>query len=190
MRIFGGSAKGRVISVPKGAELRPSTDRTRLALFNAIGALVPGARVLDLFCGTGAVGIEALSRGAEHAVFVDSQRRCIDAVRETLKGFGFAEASWELLAMDFSKALHRLHGSRPFDLAFIDPPYDAALGKPALQQLLQSGLLARRAETRVILEHAGKQGSPQVEGLELYRRYDHGAASLSVYGLAEGSRAH
>lgn len=183
MRIFGGSAKGRVIRVPKGAELRPSTDRTRLAVFNAIAPLVEGSSFLDLCCGTGAVGIEALSRGAERAVFVDSQRRCIDAVRETLKDFGFGEASWELLAMDYAKALHRLNGSRPFSLVYVDPPYDAALGKPALQALVRSGLLLRGPATRVMLEHAGKDASPIVEGLGLNRRYDHGAASISIYGL-------
>jgi 16S rRNA (guanine966-N2)-methyltransferase len=189
MRIFGGSAKGRVITVPKGATLRPSTDKTRLALFNAIAALVPDARFLDLFCGTGAVGLEALSRGAAQATFVDSQRRCVDGVREALKALGFAEASWELLNMDYAKALHRLHGSRPFDLVFLDPPYDAALGKPALQAVLASGLLARRPETRVILEHAGDQPSPAVEGLELYRHYEHGAAALSIYGLEGAEHA-
>lgn len=189
MRIFGGSARGRFIEIPKGADLRPSTDKVRLALFNAIAALVPGSRFLDLFCGSGSVGLEALSRGAGHVTFVDSQRRCIDAVRETIKKFGFAEASWELMPMDYSKALHRLHGGRPFDLVFLDPPYDAALGKPALQLLAQSGLLHRGPDTRVILEHAGAEASPAAVGLELYRRYDHGAASLSVYGLERGDHA-
>jgi 16S rRNA (guanine(966)-N(2))-methyltransferase RsmD len=189
MRIFGGSAKGRIITVPKGATLRPSTDKTRLALYNAISALVPDARFLDLFCGTGAVGLEALSRGAAQVTFVDSQRRCIDGVREALRTLGFAEASWELLPMDYSRALQRLSGRAPFDLVFLDPPYDAALGKPALQAVRASGLLARRPGTRVILEHAGDQPSPSVDGLELYRHYEHGAAALSVYGLAGGEHA-
>ena len=189
MKIFGGTVKGRVIRVPKGAQLRPSTDRTRLAIFNAIGPWVEGSSFLDLCCGTGAVGIEALSRGAERAVFVDSQRPCIDGVRETLKTFGFAEASWELLNMDFAKALHRLSGSRPFDLVYADPPYDAVLGKPILQALLRSGLLVRRPGTRIMLEHAGKDLSPSVEGVSLLKRYDHGAASISVYGLDEAAHA-
>lgn len=188
MRIFGGSAKNRIIHVPKGAELRPSTDRTRLALFNAISALVPDSRFLDLFCGTGAVGLEALSRGAAHVAFCDSQRRCIDAIRESVKTLGLDKAGWELLPMAYHRAIERLATERPYDLIFLDPPYDAALGKPALEALVASSVPARKPETRIILEHAGKDESPVVAGLELYRRYDHGAASISVYGL-EDSRA-
>jgi 16S rRNA (guanine(966)-N(2))-methyltransferase RsmD len=190
MKIFGGTAKGRVVHAPKGVDLRPSTDRVRLALFNAIGALVPEARILDLCCGSGAVGIEALSRGAEHVVFVDSNRRCIDAVRETLKAFGFTEAGWELMPSDAQRALVRLQGGRPFDLAYVDPPYDAALGKPLLQGLLAAKLLKDSANTRVILEHAGSEASPVVPGLQLFRHYDHGAAALSVYGLEAYADAH
>lgn len=183
MRIFGGSAKGRVIHAPKGVDLRPSTDRTRLALFNAISALVPGSRFIDLCSGTGAVGIEALSRGAAQVVFVDSNRRCIDGIRETLKSFGMAESGWELIPADAQRTIQRLEGGRPFDLAFVDPPYDAALGKPILQLLVKHKLMADRAETRVILEHAGREKSPEVEGLALFRHYEHGTAALSVYGL-------
>jgi len=190
MRIFGGIAKGRVLSAPKGVDLRPSTDRTRLALFNAIGALVPGSRFLDLCCGTGAVGVEALSRGAARVVFVDSDRRCIDAVRTTLKTFALPESGWELVPSDSQRALARLAGGQAFDLVYVDPPYDAALGKPLLQGLVQHKLLKDDAATRVILEHAGREESPVVPGLALFRRYEHGAASLSVYGLEAYADAH
>jgi 16S rRNA (guanine(966)-N(2))-methyltransferase RsmD len=190
MRIFGGIAKGRVLSAPKGVDLRPSTDRTRLGLFNAIGALVPACRFLDLCCGTGAVGVEALSRGAARVVFVDSDRRCIDAVRTTLKAFGLPENAWELVPSDAQRALARLAGGQGFDLVYVDPPYDAALGKPLLQGLVQHKLLKDDAATRVILEHAGREESPLVPGLALFRRYEHGAASLSVYGLEAYSDAH
>jgi 16S rRNA (guanine966-N2)-methyltransferase len=189
MKIFGGTAKGRIITVPKGAQLRPSTDRTRLALFNAISALVPDSRFLDLCCGTGAVGLEAMSRGAAHVAFCDSQRPCIDAVRESIKNFGLSESGYELLPMDLRRAIQRLSTGKPYDLVFLDPPYDAALGKESLQVLVASGLLNRSPNTRVILEHAGSDESLKVEGLELYRRYDHGAASLSVYGLEASTHA-
>jgi 16S rRNA (guanine(966)-N(2))-methyltransferase RsmD len=190
MRIFGGTAKGRVLYGPKGVELRPTTDKVRLALFNAIGGLVPGSRFLDLCCGSGAVGIEALSRGAEHVVFVDSNRRCIDAVRETLKTFGFEEGGWELMPSDAQRGLTRLQGGKPFDLVYVDPPYDAALGKPLLQGLVSAGILKQDPNTRVILEHAADQKSPEVEGLSRFRHYDHGAAALSVYGLEAYADAH
>lgn len=190
MRIFGGSARGRFINVPKGADLRPSTDKVRLALFNAISALVPGSRFLDLYCGSGSVGLEALSRGAAFVAFVDSQRPCIDGVREAIQAFGFAESDWQLLAMSHERGLKQLAGGRPFDLIFMDPPYDAALGKASLQLIRSLDLLARHERARIILEHAGADESPQVEGLALYRRYDHGAASLSVYGREGEQYAH
>lgn len=189
MRIFGGSAKGRLVRAPKGVDLRPSTDRVRLAFFNALGALVPGSRFLDLFCGSGAVGLEALSRGAAHVAFCDSQRRCTEAVRAALDELGLAGLSWELLPMDHARAIQRLAPGRPFDLAYVDPPYDAALGAPTLRLLLGAGLLAPGPGTRAVLEHAGREPSPEVPGLALFRRYDHGAAALSVYGLEENAHA-
>lgn len=190
MRIFGGCARGRTIAVPKGVNLRPSTDRLRLALFNAVGALVPEGRFLDLFCGSGAVGLEALSRGASQVVFVDSQKRCLDTVRASLQAFGFAPAAWELLCMDYRLALQRLKGSPPFRMVFLDPPYDAGLGPSTLALLATSGLLEPNSKTRVLFEHAGRDASPETPGLILHKRYDHGASSLSVYRLLETFDAH
>jgi 16S rRNA (guanine966-N2)-methyltransferase len=184
MKIFSGSARGRFVNVPKGADLRPTTDKTRLALFNAIGQLVPDSRFLDLCCGSGSVGLEALSRGAAKVVFVDSQRRCVDSVKVSAADFGFESSRVEAWCADIQRGLNQLAGRRMrFDLAYVDPPYDAALGKPALQGLVKLELLERSPATRVMLEHAGDDDSPEVEGLQLYRRYDHGAASVSIYGL-------
>ena len=189
MRIFSGSARGRIVPPPKGVELRPTTDKARLALFNAIGALVPGSRFLDCFCGSGAVGLEALSRGAAKVWFVDSKRPCVDAARSTAEAFGFPKETYACVQGDYQRGLQELasRGAR-VDLAFLDPPYDAALGKPALEALVKLGLMERAPGTRVILEHSSEQEPPQVPGLELYRRYDHGAAAMSVYGL-EGEGA-
>jgi 16S rRNA (guanine966-N2)-methyltransferase len=184
MKIFSGTARGRFVNVPKGADLRPTTDKTRLALFNAIGQLVPDSRFLDLCCGSGSVGLEALSRGAAKVVFVDSQRRCVDSVKVSAAEFGFDPARVEAWCADIQRGLNQLAGRRMrFDLAYVDPPYDAALGKPALQGLVKLELLERNPATRVMLEHAGDDDSPEVDGLQLYRRYDHGAASVSIYGL-------
>ena len=184
MKIFSGSARGRFVNVPKGADLRPTTDKTRLALFNAIGQLVPESRFLDLCCGSGSVGLEALSRGAAKVVFVDSQRRCVDSVKASALDFGFEALRFEAWCADLQRGMNQLAGRRQrFDLVYVDPPYDAALGKPALQGLVQLDLLERHTATRVMLEHAGDDESPVVEGLLLHRRYDHGAASVSIYGL-------
>jgi 16S rRNA (guanine(966)-N(2))-methyltransferase RsmD len=88
MRIFAGTARGRYVNAPKGVDLRPTTDKTRLAVFNAIGALVPDSVFLDLCCGSGSVGLEALSRGAAKVIFIDSKQPCVDAVKETAEAFG------------------------------------------------------------------------------------------------------
>ncbi|HTB34461.1 MAG TPA: 16S rRNA (guanine(966)-N(2))-methyltransferase RsmD [bacterium] len=184
MKIFSGTARGRFVNVPKGADLRPTTDKTRLALFNAIGQLVPDSRFLDLCCGSGSVGLEALSRGAAKVVFVDSQRLCVESVKASAAAFGFESARVEAWCADLQRGMNQLAGRRQrFDLVYVDPPYDAALGKPALQGLVKHELLERNPATRVMLEHAGDGESPEVEGLQLYRRYDHGAASVSIYGL-------
>lgn len=183
MRIFSGTARGRFVNAPQGATLRPTTDRVRLAVFNAVGALVPDSHFMDLFCGSGSMGLEALSRGARRVSFVDSQRACIEAVRASAKAFGFEEPRWSATFGDFRRALTALGRSEPVDLVYADPPYDAALGPETLKALVASKLLAAKDTTRVLLEHSSEAVSPEAEGLTLYRRYDHGAASVSVYGL-------
>jgi 16S rRNA (guanine(966)-N(2))-methyltransferase RsmD len=184
MRIFDGTAKGRWVNAPKGVEIRPTTDRTRLALFNAMGALVPGSVFLDLFCGSGSVGLEALSRGAAKVIFIDSKAPCVDAAKATALQFGFEASRFEAWRSDHARGLNQLAGRGvKLDLAFMDPPYDAGLGKPALEALMSADLMKRSPDSRVILEHRGDDASPEVPGLTLYKRYEHGAASVSVYGL-------
>lgn len=188
MRIFSGTARGRYVTAPKGVQLRPTTDKARLALFNALGALVPGSTFLDAFCGSGSVGLEALSRGASKAVFVDSKRPCVESVKATAGLFGFAPESFEAWCADYQRAFNTLAGrGLRFDLAFLDPPYDAGLGAPALVLLVQLGLMAPGPQSRVILEHSSDHESPQCPGLALYKRYEHGAAAMSAYAL-EGAQ--
>lgn len=183
MRIFSGSAKGRFINAPDGANLRPTTDRVRLAVFNATGALIPGCRFMDLFCGSGSMGLEALSRGAERVLFIDSQKACVDALPESARSLGFPAASWDARCADYRRALASIAArGEEVDLVYMDPPFDAGLGPDALRLLVDLKLLAPHERMRILYEHASDQESPVVEGLALYRRYDHGAASVSVYG--------
>jgi 16S rRNA (guanine966-N2)-methyltransferase len=185
MRIFAGTARGRFVNAPPNAKLRPTTDRVRLAVFNATAGLIPGCRYLDLFCGSGSMGLEALSRGAAHVTFVDSQRACVDALKESARGFGFADAAWDSYCADYRRALASLAArGAGFDLAYLDPPYDAGLGADALATLVSLKLMAVDARVRILLEHSSEQDSPAAAGLALCRRYDHGAASVSVYGPA------
>ncbi len=184
MRIFSGTARGRFVNVPKGADLRPTTDKMRLAVFNAVGALVPGAHFLDCFCGSGSMGLEALSRGARLATFIDSQRVCVEAVRAASREFGFEEPRVRVFAADFRRGLAALDPAETVDLAYLDPPYRAGLGAECLGLLARSGRLAAGGAARVLLEHASEDAPPEVPGLVLLRRYRHGAGSVALYAPA------
>ncbi len=125
MRVVAGTARGRRLRAPVGAVTRPTPDRVREAVFNSLHSrgAVAGARVLDLYAGTGALGIEALSRGASSAVFVESDRRALRCLSNNLASTGLAERA-SVMASDVDAALRELHrGGRAFDLAVIDPPY-------------------------------------------------------------------
>lgn len=122
MRIISGSAKGRRLSSPRGAATRPLTDRVREALFSSLGSLVHGARVLDLFAGTGSIGLEASSRGAGSVVFVERDRAALDVLRRNVGAVGLGG---DVQAVDVDRFLERT--DLIFDLVFVDPPYSLAL---------------------------------------------------------------
>jgi 16S rRNA (guanine966-N2)-methyltransferase len=137
MRVVAGSARGRRLAAPPGQSVRPTSDRVREAIFDAVFSIGPidGATVVDLFAGSGALGIEALSRGAGPATFVDRTRAALDAIRANLAATGFA-ARATVVAADVGRWLD---GAPPFDLALVDPPY-AYAGWPALLDRLDAGL--------------------------------------------------
>src|SRR4051812_15670056 len=123
MRVIAGAYKGRRLQAPKGSETRPTSDRVREALFSILGD-VEGLRVLDLYAGSGALGIEALSRGAGQTVFVESGRRAADAIRANLRAVGDPDAM--IWVGDALAYLRRADAEAPFDLVFADPPYSSA----------------------------------------------------------------
>ena len=131
MRVVAGTFKGRRLVAPRGTRTRPTADRVREALFSMLGD-VGGARVLDLYAGSGALGIEALSRGADSAVFVESDARAIAAIERNLASIGVEATVWR---RDVLRFLARADG--PFDLVFCDPPYDSAsrLAGPLAERL-------------------------------------------------------
>lgn len=163
MRIIAGSAKGRVLAAPKDhAVIRPTADRAKETLFNVLGQQLDGEAVLDLYAGTGALGLEALSRGAARAVLVDQHREALALCRQNVQALGFA-AQAQVLAAPVARALETLgrQGAR-FSLVFVDPPYRAQAGLAALEGLLAQGLLLPLA--RVVLEHDKREVLPQAVG--------------------------
>jgi 16S rRNA (guanine966-N2)-methyltransferase len=158
MRIVAGKLKGRPLAAPAGRDTRPTADRTRQALFDVIehGHLVPGggsavvdAVVLDAFCGTGALGLEALSRGAAAATFMDANRAALDCARANAKSLG-VDASFSL-----ADATNPPRARVPASLIFLDPPYDAGLAGPALAALGAAGWIA--PDAIVSLELSGRE---------------------------------
>ncbi|MFP5258562.1 MAG: 16S rRNA (guanine(966)-N(2))-methyltransferase RsmD [Acidobacteriota bacterium] len=144
MRIIGGQFGGRSIKVIDAPGLRPATGRVREALFSMLaarGVLFPGAAVLDCFAGAGSVGIEALSRGAQAAVFIERSPAVAKVLRENLRGLGLSPQTARVMEADVAKALPRLAGRR-FDLVAIDPPYGQGLLPPTLARLASLGLVA------------------------------------------------
>lgn len=142
MRVIAGSARRRNLVSPAGKHTRPTTDRIKETLFNMIQQELPDARFLDLFSGSGGIGIEALSRGSRECVFVEKDKAALRCIRENIKNTGFIDCS-TVLAMDVWQALRQLDAMRrPFDIIFMDPPYRMAWEEKLLPVLLDSSLAA------------------------------------------------
>lgn len=176
MRISGGAARGIVLEVPKSGAVRPATDGLRQAVFSSLGGRVVGARFLDLFAGTGAYGLEALSRGAAGGVFVERNARALACLRANLaavaKAAGRRESGCALLQLD-ALGVPSAGGGAP-DLVFIDPPYEiAAEAAPALFGRL-AALLAPKPDALVVFELPGELDL-RPAGWTLRRRLGKGA---------------
>jgi 16S rRNA (guanine966-N2)-methyltransferase len=147
MRIVGGRLRGRTLTAPKSQEIRPTTDRLRESLFNVLahgyGDPISGARVLDLFAGTGALGLEALSRGAAFALFVDDGAEARALIRANVEALGLGGVT-RIFRRDATK-LGPAHLVEPFSLVFLDPPYGKGLAEQALNSAREGGWLAHQA---------------------------------------------
>ena len=162
MRIIAGAFKGRRLAPVKG-RVRPTAAKVREAVFSILGPAVGGLRVLDLFAGTGALGIEALSRGAATAVFVEDHPESLKVLRRNLADFGLADRTtvWPL---PVATALKQLAGrGESFGLAFLDPPYGGGAAVAALSALAELPLLAPGA--RVVVEHSRRESLPEACGV-------------------------
>ena len=180
MRVIAGEARGLHLSAPFPA-IRPTMDRVREAIFSSLGEAVPDARVLDLFAGSGALGIEALSRGAASAVFVDVNPRCAACVRENLRR---AKLEGSVQVMDALKFLELYAGDRGYDLIFADPPYGKAAGDRDFgNELLWLPALARslRENGTFILERLAGSKEPEMRTLSLVRVRRYGETEIAYY---------
>lgn len=159
MRIIGGRLRGRTLLSVRGRDTRPTADRLRESLFNILGPAVRDAVVLDLFAGTGALGLEAVSRGAAFAAFVEIDRSALDVIRKNIDRCGVAEET-AVFRCNAAAHLTPLKASgRRFNLVFMDPPYSRHLVRPALDNLLRADLLT--GDARIVVEHAA--GDPVVD---------------------------
>lgn len=190
MRITGGTLRSRAVAAPKGTATRPTSDRVREALFSMLasgGYLAPDGTlaptVLDLYAGSGALAFEALSRGAEHAVLVESARPAAQVIASNVRDLGLTDKV-RLVTAKVERALKDLTG--PFGVVLVDPPY-ALVGQPAFADVLAGAgrLLAQGGV--LVLEHASGDPSPAVAGLEVDRSRVYGDTAVTLYVAASRS---
>ncbi len=179
LRIIGGEWRGRKLRFADGEGLRPTTDRVRETLFNWLAPLIQGARCLDLFAGSGALGLEALSRGAAEVVFVDTNPAAIATLKENLALLKADNA--EVIRGDGLNYLQ--DNSRQFDVVFLDPPFRRDLLQPALKLLAEQGWLA--AGARLYLELESEETLSELpEGWELLRSKEAGQVAYHLVAVA------
>ena len=177
MRIVGGTLSGRVLRAPAGAATRPTSEKVREALFNILGSL-EGDRVLDLFAGSGGLGIEALSRGALHATFVDAARPALIAIRGNLRELGLEDRA-TIVAGDATTAPAKHPPPAPWRVVFVDPPYRSDLATRAVLALPAAQLAP---DAVIVIEHDRRNAPPEALGSLLrtdLRRY--GDTLISFY---------
>jgi 16S rRNA (guanine(966)-N(2))-methyltransferase RsmD len=176
MRVIAGSLKGRRLKSPTWDGLRPTSDKLRETLFNVLAPRMPGARLLDGYAGTGAIGIEAASRGAAHVTFVERDRRAQALIEENLAHCGVPTDGYVIIRASVSRALDDLHAA-PFDIMIFDPPYDDAIDSviAAAGRHLASGGI-------VVLEHARRRAAAERAGaLQRTRELTSGDSALTFY---------
>jgi len=179
MRVVGGRLRSRALAGPKTATVRPTADRLREALFNILthsyGDPVAGARVLDLFAGTGALGIEAISRGAAYALFVDDGVEARALLRDNIESLGLGGVT-RIFRRDAAK-LGPAHPVEPFSLVFLDPPYGKGLAERALTSAREGGWLT--PDALIVVEEASDAGFFAPAGFEEIERRDYGDTQVA-----------
>ena len=184
LRIIGGKFKGRRLQPPRGATIRPTADRVREAIFNILGGACRQRLVVDIFAGTGALGLEAISRGAQRAIFIDNQRSAIEVIRRNIVACG-CQLQAQAVRHDVARNLNCLKGvDVPAELVFMDAPYRQGLIGPALGHLSAGRFLA--VDASIVIEHARDEALPDLDvvfQLSDQRRYGKTLVSFLNYVL-------
>lgn len=174
MRVITGSARGRRLKTPENYDIRPTTDNVKESVFNIIQFDIEGRKVLDLFAGTGQLGIECLSRGSESVVFVDQSREAVKIVRENLKSCGMQAPVLQQDAVSF------LQSCGKFDLVFVDPPYDSGLYETVLETINLVDILSEGGI--IICEARREKALPEMAAPYYKRReYNYGKVKICIY---------
>ena len=181
MRISAGEQRGRMLRSPKGSKTRPTSDLLRQALFNVLGPRIHGASILDLFAGTGAVGLDALSRGAVRATFVENDRRAVESLRANLAALQLTSRGRILMGDVFSRLAGLQERGERFDCVFLDPPYGVGdLAGRCIEMLAHGAVL--RENGALLVQAFHKTALPERVGvLRRTWRRRYGESSLSLY---------
>ena len=176
MRVISGSARGRKLKEPQGQSIRPTTDLVKESVFNIIQFDIEGRRVLDLFAGTGQLGIEALSRGASDVAFVDESNDAVRLVRDNIKTLGFEDRA----LVTRSDALAYLAQGGHFDVVFLDPPFESGLIEKALKAIFEFDILKENGI--IICETKEDRLLPELsEPYKKGREYKYGKIKITLY---------
>ncbi len=177
MRVISGSAKGRILGAPKGTKIRPTSDRVKEAIFNTLAPFIVDSNFLDLFAGTGNMGIEALSRGARHCTFVDSWAQSIKYIRANISMLSF-ENKCTIIKSDVLKFLER--DDNKYNIIFLDPPYNCYLINPILENLhknlLNGGIVVVESENTYELPL-------EINNLNLVKKIRYGDTQIGYYQI-------
>lgn len=179
MRVITGSARGKKLKSPDGMNTRPTTDRVKESVFNIIQSYLPAEKVLDLFAGSGAMGIEALSRGSRYAVFADTDSAAINVIKQNLEGCRFSEKA-QVLKLDAEEYLSRCQ--EKFDIIFLDPPYNCGYLNKVIKKLLSLDILTENGIIVAESEFGGE--SVELDSVDCIKTAKYGKTVVSVFKSA------
>ena len=179
MRIISGRKRGHKLLEFEGENVRPTTDRVKESVFNLIQGFVPDAVCLDMFAGSGALSFEAISRGAQKAVCIDSDKRSIDIIKKNALSLGFFE-DCDIVNMSCFDYVERT--TEKFDIVFLDPPYNKNFIEPVLDALIKNDVL--NEDGIIVLESDGTDFHDEFEGLDIYRQRKYGRTYITIYKKA------